>query len=163
MKQIGQNSKKWLSLRLFVPMVTVCNILVLVKKKNLARVYANTWPLYTPSVLAANTAAWTFLTQWKAFLRAYYVDTKEHGNARPSICRSQANRTMRRLNRSTDQWVWQIGFWIQSKILTDLQILGPDFEFWLLGSSDRGSQRGAGNLTFSLLCARCLAVEKMTK
>ena len=36
-------------------MATVCNKLVLMKKKNAARVYADTWPLYTPSVLAANT------------------------------------------------------------------------------------------------------------
>ena len=34
-----------------------------------------------------------------------------------------------------------------------IQILGPDFGFWLFGSSDRGSQRFRGNLTFSFLCA----------
>ena len=28
-----------------------------------------------------------------------------------------------------------------------IQFMGPDFEFWLLGSSDRGSQRSPGNLT----------------
>ena len=44
-----------------------------------------------------------------------------------------------------------------------IQFLGPDFGFWLLGSSDRGSQRSPANLTFSLLCARCYAVEKMTR
>ena len=42
------------------------------------------------------------------------------------------------------------------------EFLGPDFGFWLLGSSDRGSQRSPGNFTFSLLCAGCHAVEKMT-
>ena len=34
-----------------------------------------------------------------------------------------------------------------------IQIMGPDFGFWLFGSSDRGSQRSRGNLTFSLSCA----------
>ena len=29
-----------------------------------------------------------------------------------------------------------------------IQILGPNFGFWLLGSSDRGSLRSPGNLTF---------------
>ena len=46
-----------------------------------------------------------------------------------------------------------------------IQFWGPDFGFWLLGRSDRsdrGSQRSQGNLTFSLLCAGCHAVEKMT-
>ena len=43
-----------------------------------------------------------------------------------------------------------------------IQILRPDCGFWLLGSSDRGSQRSPGNLTFSFLCAGCPAVEKMT-
>ena len=46
-----------------------------------------------------------------------------------------------------------------------IQFLGPDFGFWLLGRSDRsdrGSQRSRGNLTFSLLCAGCHAVEKTT-
>ena len=46
-----------------------------------------------------------------------------------------------------------------------IQFLGPDFGFWLLGRSDRsdrGYQRSRGNLTFSLLCAGCHAVEKMT-
>ena len=43
-----------------------------------------------------------------------------------------------------------------------IQIMGPDFGFWLLGSSDRGSQRSPGNLTSSLLCAGCHAVAKMT-
>ena len=43
-----------------------------------------------------------------------------------------------------------------------IQFLGPDFGFWLLGSSDRGSQRSPGNFTFSLLCAGCQAVEKMS-
>jgi len=42
-----------------------------------------------------------------------------------------------------------------------IQILGPDFGFWLLGSSDRGSQRSSGNFTFFLLCAGCHAVEKI--
>ena len=41
------------------------------------------------------------------------------------------------------------------------QILGSDFEFWLLGSSDLGSQRSPGNLTFSFLCAGCYPVEKI--
>ena len=41
--------------------------------------------------------------------------------------------------------------------------MSQEFGFWLLGSSDRGSQRSPGNLTFSLLCARCHAVEKMTR
>ena len=44
-----------------------------------------------------------------------------------------------------------------------IQILGPDFEFCLLGSSGRGSQRSPENLTFSFLCAGCHAVEKMTR
>ena len=44
-----------------------------------------------------------------------------------------------------------------------IQFLDPDFGFWLLGSSDRGSQRSPGNLTLSLLCAGCQAVEKMTR
>ena len=44
-----------------------------------------------------------------------------------------------------------------------IQILGPDFGFWLLGGSDRGSQRFSANLTFSLLCAGCHAVEKILK
>ena len=30
-----------------------------------------------------------------------------------------------------------------------IKFLGPDFGFWLLGSSVRGSQRYPGNLTFS--------------
>ena len=45
-----------------------------------------------------------------------------------------------------------------------IQFLGSDFGVWLLGSSDRGSQRFPGNLTLSLLdllCAKCHAVEKM--
>ena len=33
-----------------------------------------------------------------------------------------------------------------------IQIMGPDFGFWLFGSSDRGSQRRPGKLTFSFLC-----------
>ena len=33
----------------------------------------------------------------------------------------------------------------------------------MLGRSDRGSQRSPGNFTLSLLCARCHAVEKMTR
>ena len=44
-----------------------------------------------------------------------------------------------------------------------IQILGPDFEFWLSGNLDGGSQCSPANLTFSLLCARCHAVEKMTR
>ena len=32
-----------------------------------------------------------------------------------------------------------------------IQFLGPDFGFWLLGSSDRGSPRCPENLTFSIL------------
>ena len=32
-----------------------------------------------------------------------------------------------------------------------IQFLGPDFGVWLLGSSDRGSQRSSGNLTLSLM------------
>ena len=44
-----------------------------------------------------------------------------------------------------------------------IQILGPNFGFWLLGSSDRGSPGWPRNLTFSLLCARCHAVETMTR
>ena len=44
-----------------------------------------------------------------------------------------------------------------------IQFLGPDFGFWLLGRSDRGSQRSPGNFTFSLFCAGCHAVEKMTR
>ena len=46
-----------------------------------------------------------------------------------------------------------------------IQFLGPDFRFWLLGRSDRGnrgSQRSRRNFTFSLLCAGCHAVGKMT-
>ena len=42
-----------------------------------------------------------------------------------------------------------------------IQFLGPDFGFWLLGSSDRGSPRCPENFTFSLLCSGCHAVEKM--
>ena len=42
-----------------------------------------------------------------------------------------------------------------------IQILGPDFGFWLLGSSDRESQRSPGNLTFSFLRAGCHAVENI--
>ena len=34
-----------------------------------------------------------------------------------------------------------------------IQILGPDFEFCLFGSSDRGSQRRPGKLTFSFFRA----------
>ena len=44
-----------------------------------------------------------------------------------------------------------------------IQFWGLDFGFCLLGSSDRGSQRSPGNLTFSLFYAGCHAVEKMTK
>ena len=44
-----------------------------------------------------------------------------------------------------------------------IQFLGPDFGLWLLGSSDRGSQRSPGHLTFSLLCVRCHAMEKVTR
>ena len=45
-----------------------------------------------------------------------------------------------------------------------IQIMGPDFGFWLFGNSDRGSQRSRGNLTFSLLSmCRCHAVEKMNR
>ena len=46
-----------------------------------------------------------------------------------------------------------------------IQLLGPDFGFWLLGKSDRGNrgpQCSRRNLTFSLLCAGCHAVGKMT-
>ena len=43
------------------------------------------------------------------------------------------------------------------------QILGPDFRFWFFGSSDRGSQRRAGKLTFSFFMCLCHAVEKMTR
>ena len=41
--------------------------------------------------------------------------------------------------------------------------LDPDFGFWLLGSSDRGSHRSPGHLTFFLLCVGCHAVAKMTR
>ena len=44
-----------------------------------------------------------------------------------------------------------------------IHIMGPDFGFWLLGTSDRGSQLSPGNLTFPLLVAGCNAVEKMTR
>ena len=44
-----------------------------------------------------------------------------------------------------------------------IQILGPNFGFSLLGSSDRGSPGCPRNLTFSLSCAGCHAVEKMTR
>ena len=44
-----------------------------------------------------------------------------------------------------------------------IQILGTDFGFWLLGNSDRESQRSPGNFTFSHLCAGCHAMEKMTR
>ena len=69
--------------------------------------------------------------------------------------------------------MFKLGFWIQSEnfngsadtmITADrgfIQILGPDFRFWLLGSSDRGSQRSPGNLNFFLLCTGCHAVEKI--
>ena len=36
-----------------------------------------------------------------------------------------------------------------------IKFLGPDFGFWLLGSSDRGSQRITGNLTFSFRPFMC--------
>ena len=39
-----------------------------------------------------------------------------------------------------------------------IQFLGPDSGFWLLGSSDRGSQRSPGNFTSSLSCAGCHAM-----
>ena len=41
-----------------------------------------------------------------------------------------------------------------------IQIMGPDFGFWLFGSSDRGSQRKSHFLSF--MC-RCRAVENMTR
>ena len=44
-----------------------------------------------------------------------------------------------------------------------IQSLGPDFGFWSLASSDRGSQPSPGNFPFSLLCAGCRAVEKMNR
>ena len=44
-----------------------------------------------------------------------------------------------------------------------IQFFGLDFGFWLLGSSDGGSQRSPGNFTSSSLCAGCHAVEKMTR
>ena len=44
-----------------------------------------------------------------------------------------------------------------------IQVLGPDFEFWLLGSSDRESQHSPRNLILSLFCAACHPVEKMTR
>ena len=44
-----------------------------------------------------------------------------------------------------------------------IQFLGPDFGFWWLGRSDRGSQRSPGNFIFSLFCAGCHAVKKMTR
>ena len=44
-----------------------------------------------------------------------------------------------------------------------IPFLCPDFGFWLLGRSDRGLQRSPGNFTFSLFCAGCHAVEKMTR
>ena len=44
-----------------------------------------------------------------------------------------------------------------------IQILGPDFGFWLFASADRGSQRRPGKLTFLFLMYRCHAVEKMTR
>ena len=34
-----------------------------------------------------------------------------------------------------------------------IQIMGPDFGFWLFGDLDRGPKRSRRNLTFSLLCA----------
>ena len=43
-----------------------------------------------------------------------------------------------------------------------IQFLGPDFGFWLLGSSDHGSPGCPKNLTYSLFCAGCHAVEKIT-
>ena len=44
-----------------------------------------------------------------------------------------------------------------------IQIMGPDFGFWLFGSSDRGSQRRPRKLTFFFFMCRCHAVEKMTR
>ena len=44
-----------------------------------------------------------------------------------------------------------------------IQFLCPDFGFWLLGCSDRGTQRSPGNFAFSVLCVGCRAVEKMTR
>ena len=44
-----------------------------------------------------------------------------------------------------------------------ITFLALDFGFWLLGRSDRGSQRPPENFPFSLLCAGCHAVEKMTR
>ena len=38
-----------------------------------------------------------------------------------------------------------------------------DFGFWLLGSSDCGSQHSPRNVTFSFLCAECQAVVKMPR
>ena len=44
-----------------------------------------------------------------------------------------------------------------------IQYLGPDFGFWLLGSSDRGSQRSPGNLTFYLSRAGCHQINLLAK
>ena len=61
----------------------------------------------------------------------------------------------RNVNRSADPMITaDCGF---------IQFLGPDFGFWLLGRSDGGSQCSPGNFAFSLLCAGCHVVEKMTR
>ena len=43
-----------------------------------------------------------------------------------------------------------------------IQFLGPDFGFWLLGSSDRPGIVDL-NAPPEILCAGCYAVEKMTR
>jgi len=62
------------------------------KEKSCTCLCAHVTTLHPISLSGEHNAAWTFFTQGKAFLRAYYVDTKEHGNARPSICRSQGQQ-----------------------------------------------------------------------
>ena len=77
----------------------------------------------------------------------------------------------KRVNRSTDRWIGGsadlvniLAQIVDSErncngsadlmITADrgfIQIMGPDFGFWLLGSSHCGSQRSLRNLTFSLL------------
>ena len=70
----------------------------------------------------------------------------------------------RNLNGSEDPTADR-GF-IQLMVMVMVMVkLGPDFGFWLLGKSDRGNrerQCSRRNLTFSLLCAGCHAVGKMT-
>ena len=88
---------------------------------------------------------------------------------RTSACFGGKLKNLRRYHRSknkkdTGQGCLKGAVDMEAPVTADcgfIQFLGPDFGFWLSGSSDRGSQRSHGNLTFSLLCAGSHAVEKM--